>query len=218
MSTIQADKICLSKGPLNGLDKVLGRIYFYKKDKKQSADPVFLQLQPVQGGLRDFLTSSVNSTVVDIQMLGPSRISMFDDLTYCWILERPPAFDSTSPSLLPLPYCSLKVAAAEWRNFVNVVRYSAEDYESSIESLSFSFADTQKLQTYLRYLQSWRRRCRGSVSKTSSIAKFVDSPSIVSSDPEVWTLMACDYEDIAIDTQIYGRHLEVISPYTTSIV
>jgi heme exporter protein D len=186
--------------------------------KNQTAGPIALQLQLFQGGFEDFLNLPSHSKEDVSQAPGPDRLSMLDDLIYYWITEQPSVFNRASPSLLSMSYYPLKIAAAEWKNFEKLMKYSAEDYESSIEALQFSFTDIGRLETFIRYLQGWRRRSREAASKVSSLTSFIKFHNANSSYSEVWASVAQDYENIDGYIDSYGRRLEAMGPVVTSLV
>jgi hypothetical protein len=186
--------------------------------KNQTVGPITLQPHLFQGGFEDFLSSPSYSKEDVGQTPGPDRLSMLDDLIYYWMTERPSVFNRASPSLLSMSYYPLKIAAAEWKNFVSFMHYSVEDYESSVEALQLSLTNIGKLETYLRHQQSWRRRSREAASKVSSLASFVKSHNANSSYSEVWASVAQDYENIYGSIDSFGRRLEAMGPVVTSLV
>jgi hypothetical protein len=84
----------------------------------------------------------------------PGRLSMLDDLIYYWTQELPKVFNPSRPCLHSLSYFPLKIAAAEWMNFSNYMRYSIENYEYSLGSISTTLTSLTDLQYDLRYIHS----------------------------------------------------------------
>jgi Mg2+ and Co2+ transporter CorA len=143
---------------------------------------------------------------------------VFDDLIYFWKKERPPVFNPANPTLASLSYYPLKIVAAEWMSFTNLMSYSVEHYECSIEDHTISVTELTKLESYSRHLQSWRRCSVTSASIVRSLASFVKSGSIDLPGPEIWTSLVHDYEYIAATIDSYGRRLEAMTPVITSFI
>jgi Mg2+ and Co2+ transporter CorA len=151
-------------------------------------------------------------------MTSPGRLSLFDDLIYYWTKERPPVFNPASLTLASLSYYPLKIVAAEWMSYINLLAYSVENYECSIEGLPISATELPKLESYIRHLQSWRRRSMASARNVRSLASFVESDGTDLPGPEIWASLVRDYEHIAANIDSYGRRLEAMTPVITSFI
>lgn len=101
-----------------------------KTTYRSSEKEMTLESQPFQGGYEDFLQ---RPSVSDNDPSGPARSSLLEDLVYYWIRERPPTFNPTNPDLLSLAYYPLKIVAAEWVCYVEVLRHRIKQYEYSTE-------------------------------------------------------------------------------------
>src|SRR5271155_2707784 len=99
----------------------------------------------------------------------------------------------------------MKIAAAEWVSYIHLLAYSVEHYECSIEDRSISAAELPKLESYIRNLQSWRRRSTASASKVRSLASFVKSGSTDLLGSEIWASLVRDYEHIAANIDSLSR-------------
>jgi hypothetical protein len=199
------------------VDPPLRTTFFADEEgRKEKMLPFILQPRLFQGGFEDFLSPSTYSTTH--QMTSPSRLSLFDDLIYYWTKERPPVFNPASPTLASLSYYPLKIAAAEWMSYICLLAYSVEHLECSIEDRSISAAELPKLESYIRHLQSWRRRSTTSASKVRSLAGFVKSGGTDSQGSEIWASLVRDYEHIAARIDSLGRRLEALTPVVTSFI
>lgn len=187
-----------------------------EREKEEKTIPFILQPRLFQGGFEDFLSPHTYSSIH--QMTSPGRLSLFDDLIYYWTKERPPVFNPASPTLASLSYYPLKIVAAEWASYINLLAYSVEHYECSIEDLPISATELAKLESYIRHLQSWRRRSMTSASKVRSLASFVKSGSTGLPGPEIWASLVRDYEHIAAKIDSFGRRLEALTPVVTSFI
>src|SRR5436190_12806385 len=119
--------------------------------KQKEAQIGQCEIKHFRGGYVDFHNPTPQSR-------GPPRTSMLDDLVHNLITKWPPNFNLESPDLPTLCYYPLKIAAAEWRNFIDAMEYCVEGSEYSTESRSLT--DAASLEPSLRYLLIWRRRSR----------------------------------------------------------
>src|SRR5262245_23759195 len=78
-------------------------------------------------GCEEDLTDRV--PVTGPEECGPMLNSLIENLTTIW----PPDFNLHSPDLHSLCYYPLKIAAAEWMNFVSAMEYAVEGYEYLFE-------------------------------------------------------------------------------------
>jgi hypothetical protein len=176
---------------------------------------VTLESQPFQGGFEDFLQ---RPSYFEDDVPGPERSSLLDDLMFYWAKELPPAFDAQSPTLLELAYYPLKIVAAEWVVYVEVMHNSIQ-YEYSTETFSKN-RGLEKLDSDLYSLQVWGVRIIQTMHKLDSVIRFVKSRTAMDSkDPkeEPYGLLVRDYEHIASMVRIRGRRLENTVPIVTSV-
>jgi hypothetical protein len=199
------------------VDPPLGNTFFTDETgRKEKMTPFILQPRLFQGGFEDFLSPPTYSSIH--QMTSPGRLSMFGDLIYYWTKERPPVFNPASLTLASLSYYPLKIVAAEWVSYSKLLAYSVEHYECYIEGLPISVIELTNLESFIRHLQSWRRRAMTSASKVRSLASFVRSGSTNLPGPQIWASLVRDYEHIAAHIDSCSHRLEAVTPVVTSLI
>jgi hypothetical protein len=176
---------------------------------------ITLRSQPFQGGYEDFLDPpSFSSQVVDD---GPQRRSLLEDLVYYWEKHTPSRFNAQTPDLLSLAYYPLRIVAAEWASYIEVMKHSIKQYEYSTDSILEIQAFT-KLESDLLALQVWGRRCLQTLQKIRSVIKFVKTCKSKEPKNDAFEMIVEDYEHLAALADTYGRRLETMVPVVTSLV
>lgn len=173
-----------------------------------------LPSQPFQGGYEDF---SERSSFFEDDARYPERQSLLEDLVYFWEKTLPPAFDSKQPSLLSLTYYPLKIVAAEWVSYVEMMSHSIKQYEYTTQS-HFKKHGLIRLDSDLRSLEVWGRRCLRTSSKLRFALQFLRHRTGDSPELEAYALLIQDFELIADFVDKYGRRLESMVPVVTSIL
>lgn len=169
------------------------------------------------GGYEDFLDPP--SADSDFRFKGgPERKCLFDDLLYYWSRECPIPFDLQDPPLLHLAYYPLRIIAAEWISYLTVMHHTVKEYEYTVEDLPTLFQQLDRLNSDLRALQSWRRRCSSSQQKIRSVARFIRHFEKPATQWTHWNLIAQDYEQLAISVGDFGHQFERMLPVVTSMV
>jgi hypothetical protein len=173
-----------------------------------------LPSRPFQGGYEDF---SARPSFFEADSGCPGRISLLEDLVYYWEKERPPAFQPEQPTLLSLAYYPLKIAAGEWVGYVAVMSNSIKQYEYSTEA-PLEEHSLRKIDSDLRGLEVWGRRCLQTSSKLQSAISFLKYQNKGDTELEQYALLIRDFEHIAALVEAYGRRLEIMVPVVTSIL
>ncbi|KAH6669879.1 hypothetical protein B0J14DRAFT_565652 [Halenospora varia] len=147
----------------------------------------------------------------------PDKRSLLGDLLYFWRKALPPGFDQNDPTVLDLAYYPLKIAAGEWMNYTAVMSNSIKQYEYSTEA-SFLKEGLEKLESDLRSLEVWGRRCIQTTHKLHTVIRFINQRKGDTSNQKVYSTITEDYQYIAEMVEIYGRRLENMIPVLTSVI
>jgi hypothetical protein len=182
----------------------------YTSPEKQ----LVLPSTPFQGGYEDF---SEHPSFFEADSGSPGRVSLLEDLVYYWEKEQPPAFQPDQPTLLSLTYYPLKIAAAEWVCYIAVMSHSIKQFEYSTEA-TFEEHGLRKIDSDLRSLEAWGRRCLQTSSKLQSAITFLKYQTKGATELEDYSLMIRDFENIADLVTTYGRRLEIMVPVVTSVL
>jgi Mg2+ and Co2+ transporter CorA len=132
---------------------------------------------------------------------------MQQDLAHYLETEWPRNLNLDFPDLAVLCYYPLKIAEAEWMNFIDAMEYCVEGCEYRTES--HFLKDTASLDSRLRSLLSWRRRSRDMTAIVRSTKEFIQQPH--SSRCNAWDELESDYEHIAQDLDRLGSRFEALS-------
>lgn len=178
-------------------------------------------------GYEDFLDPPEVFTASEDAWAPPSRLGMFEDLTYYWSRKWPADFDPANPTLLSLCFHPLKIIAAEWMNVLAVMNYHIKRYEYSIEGQKTIDQDLDRLNTDLNSLQRWKRRNLSSQQKIGAIRRFVDShvrqvagnqTAMLQGDSMNSRCLVGDFEYLTASLNQYSERLESMLPVVMSLV
>lgn len=168
-----------------------------------------------QGGFEDFIGHASYGAHETSRL---QRSSLLDDLIHYWKIERPPAFNSLNPTLFSLTYYPLKIIAAEWVIYVEIMSNSVKTYEYSL-GMPADLWNLSKLDSDLSSLQVWGRRCMQTTYKLNLILQFLrTSTDTPRPNMERYALLIEDYEYLRAMVHLYGNRLESMVPVVTSIV
>jgi len=176
-----------------------------------------IQSRPFQGGFEDFL-SGPSAPNDGNPNAGPTRRSLLEDLVFYWNDSRPPAFDVIHPTLFSLSYYPLRIIAAEWQVYLEVMYHSTKHYEYSSSNHPHALAQLATLSSDLSALQKWARRCMATSHKIQRVIGFLKNRSIDDRDADARDLLIEDYEYIASTLAEYGHRLDAMVPIVTVMI
>lgn len=143
---------------------------------------------------------------------------MADDLINYWSLSLPPQMETARPSVLSIAYYPLRIIAAEWIKYVEIMRQSVKQYEYQINNIPNLAKMLERFDSDLKALQSWRRRTISTRHKLDSIIHFVTMARHGSVDDETADLLLRDYRHLEAAVARHGQLLEMMLPVLTSLV
>jgi hypothetical protein len=194
------------------IDPPLGETHFSLGHKDDVAHKVHLNLRPFLGTYEDFTEppkfSDDWSNLTSQPPAGP-----LEDIIQYWERNSPAHFDAEDPTLRSLAYYPLRIVAAEWVKYVEVMQHCMKLYEYKGNALP----DLDKFNMDLRELQGWRLRSLNSQQKVGSILRKLKSDYLGKSDALTDPLVE-DYEVISNNIQSAGARLENMLPVVTSLV
>jgi Mg2+ and Co2+ transporter CorA len=132
-----------------------------------------------------------------------------------WEQNIPACFDPENPTIQSLAYYPLRIVAAEWVKYVDVMHTCIKQLEYQGNQLP----DLTKFNMDLHELQAWRRRSMRSQEKIQAIIRRLTLHD--SSDSNHLATMEALIEDFMIissNIKIAGRRLESMLPVVTSLV
>jgi hypothetical protein len=194
------------------VDPPLGETHFQSGYKDDVAHRVRLNLRPFLGTYEDFREPPKFSEDWSDLTAQPPAGPLEDVLQY-WERNVPAQFDARNPTLRSLAYYPLRIVAAEWVKYVEVMQHCIKLYEYKGNELP----DLDKFNKDLRELQGWRLRTLNSQQKVGSVIRKLKSLSFGEGDTMTDPLLE-DYEVINSNIQGAGARLENMLPVVTSLV
>lgn len=182
-----------------------------------SLTTVKLQVRPFQGGYEnlDCGTSFIESGLSES---GAEGRSLLEDLIFYWGNREPPGFDVNRPTLVSLSFLPLKVVAAEWMMYLEVMFHSTKQHEYPPNSVPAASRQISLLNTDLSTLQAWARRSMATSSKIHDVIRLLEHQRSQDHDIQCCTLLIEDYEYIASRVDTYSHRLEAMVPTVTSLI
>lgn len=198
------------------VDVSFNQSYILRHRDDNGTRRVTLQARLFQGGFEDFLSGTfLDSPVPDF---GPGRRSLLEDTIFYWSNGLPQEFDVKSPTLVSLSYYPLKIIAAEWMTYLEVIYHSTKQYEYVLNAIHAPMEQMAILHTDLSALQKWTRRNMATSHKLRYVISSLKHRGDKARDMESCTQLIEDFEHIASMTDIFNHRLEATVPIVTSMI
>ncbi|KAG9230358.1 hypothetical protein BJ875DRAFT_445102 [Amylocarpus encephaloides] len=181
---------------------------------QRSSEQVALHSDLLQGEYEEFLKPG---SFFQEQAIAPGRLSHFKDLVYYWTRKLPPSFDKSDPSLLLLSYYPLRIVAAEWTKYMELLNRTVRQYEYSSAK---DPAENQRLGIIgddLRSMLVWTRRCTQCLRKLRYAVLFIQLRSLGTVNND-YNLLGDDYKHLAGMVEAYRGSLDTKMQVVTSMV
>lgn len=200
------------------VDRSLNNMYTPSNSHENNEMPfIKAQAKPFQGGYEDFLSGPLDKEGLE-PTTGPQRSSLLDDLIFFWSNKLPPNFDVLKPTLLSLSYFPLKIVAAEYMSYLEVMYHSIQGFGYSPSNQLSEIEQVTTLKRNIFTLQAWSRRGIATSEKIRYILEFLEQHNESSCPDDSNTLLIEDYKYIALRVEIHSRQLESMVPATTSLI
>lgn len=173
-----------------------------------------VQARLFQGGFEDFLSGTFLDNPAPES--GPGRRSLLEDIRFYWSSGQPQGFDVNRPTLTSLSYYPLKIIAADWMTYLEVMYHSTKQYEYVPNANHGPMKQMEKLYADLSALQKWSRRNMATSHKLRYVIGFLKHRGKKDQDMESCIQLIEDYEHIASTIDMYNRRLEATAPIVTS--
>ena len=199
------------------VDPPISNSYVLQERDCQTSSILPLQTRLFQGGFEDFLCNSSFSENMDHET-GPPRCSPMESCIFYWTTKRPQGFDFTCPSLFCVSYYPLKIIAAEWMTYLELMYHSIKQYEYSPSNIRPAMEQIALLNADIYALQQWSRRCTATAQKMRYVIGFLRYREIRHEDTEDSLLLMEDYKQIALSIDAYNHRLEALMTIATSLI
>jgi hypothetical protein len=198
------------------VDPPLGNVHFQYGHKDSDAHRVELDLRPFLGTYEDF-TEPPKFSEDWTYLIDKPRRSLLDDIVGYWNCDVPAGFTPENPTLQSLAYYPLRIVAAEWVKYVEVMQHCIKLYQYNDTHVP----TLDKINHDLRELQGWRLRSLNSQQKVGSVIRKIKAHN--ATEPDAGSRAAMepiieDYEVILNNMQTAGARLENMLPVVTSLV
>ena len=154
------------------VDPPIGSSYLSKNRDKQGFTALNLQTRLFQRGFEDFLSNSLSSGDADAED-GPPRSFPLESFVFYWNIRQPKGFAIKNPTLLSLSYYPLKVIAAEWMTYLELMYHSIKLYEYFPGNVQLAMGQIDILTADIHALQQWTRRCMATAHKIHYVIDFL---------------------------------------------
>lgn len=198
------------------VDISLDHSFIVKSQDYPGTKEVALQSSLFQGGFENFLPDTFLHD--NVLTSGNWHRSLFEGIDFFWKNEQPQEFDTKNPSLISLSYYPLKVVAAEWMTYLQVMYHSTKEYEYVPNAVSGPMEQLEILNNDLSALQRWNRRNMATAYKLRYVNAFLKSCCDHHRNICSCTGLMDDYEHIASMVDSYNRRLEITVPIVTSLI
>ena len=176
-----------------------------------------LQTQLFQGGFQDFLTGPSFAEKVD-SASGPIRSSPLESVVFYCGVEQSQGFDRNCPTLFSISNYPLRIIAAEWITYLELMYHSIKQYEYSPNNAVAAIAQIANLNADIYALQQWTRRCTATAKKIHYAVDFLSHRVTKDDDMEHSALLVEDYKYIALSIDSYGRRVDTLVSVATSLI
>jgi len=198
------------------VDPPLGPVHFQHGHKDSEAHKVRLEIQPFLGPYEDF-TDPPKFSEDWSSLLDNSRRSVFEDIIGYWERNTPDAFNPDDPTLQSLAYYPLRIVAAEWVKYVEVMQHCIKLYQYDDKQAP----TLDKINHDIRELQGWRLRSLNSQHKLQTVLRKLKTHQEIQWHPKTDELMQPvieDYEVVLENIKAAAMRLENTLPVVTSLV
>ena len=199
------------------VDPPLSQSYVLEDSDCQTSSILPLQGWLFQGGYEDVLCNSSFSDNMDHET-GPLRYSPLESFIFYLSMKQPPGFDVNCPTLFCMSYYLLKMIAAEWMTYLELMYHSIKQYEYSPRNPQPAMEQIALLNADIYALQQWARRCAATAQKIRYVIDFLRYRVIRDEDIEHSLLLTEDYKQIALRIDAYNHRVEALVSNATSLV
>lgn len=183
----------------------------------EKSNTVTLQTRLFQGGFQDFISGPSFADNIDVEV-GPIRSSPLDSLVFYWGLEQPQGYNLNSPTLFSMSNYPLRMIAAEWMTYLELMYHSIKQYEYSPNNAVAAIGQIAILNADIYALQQWTRRCTATAQKIHYTIDFLRHRMTKDDDMEYSALLTKDYKHIASGIDTYTRRLDTLVSVATSLI
>ena len=181
------------------------------------ASNITLQTRLFQEGFQDFLPGPSFPDNIDLES-GPDRACPLESLLFYWDSGRPQGFDLNCPTLFTFSSYPLRMIAAEWMTYLELMFHSIKQFEYTPNTALAAIGQIEILNADIYALQQWARRSIATAHKIRYTIDFLKYRMTKEDDLEHSALLTEDYKHISLSIETYSRRLEALVSIATSLI
>ncbi|KAL8953332.1 MAG: hypothetical protein Q9222_000794 [Ikaeria aurantiellina] len=139
-------------------------------------------------------------------------------MAFYFTWKWPPYFNLQRPSLVSVAYYPLKIIAAEWMIYLEVVHRLVKKYEYRPDSFPLALEQILLLNADLYALQRWSRQNMGTSHKIRYVITFLKEQSSKDDNTEPSASLIEDYEHIVSCIDVYNHRIELTVSIVASLI
>ncbi|KAL8712684.1 MAG: hypothetical protein Q9220_003216 [cf. Caloplaca sp. 1 TL-2023] len=199
------------------VDPPISNSYLRKHSDDDNRHKFSIQSRLFQGGLEDFRSGpSFHDSEDPETQLGPN--STLENIAFYLAREWPPNMDLQQPSLASVAYYPLKIIAAEWMIYLEVVHRLVKKYEYRPDSFPLALEQVSILNADLYALQRWSRQNMGTAHKIRSVITFLKHQKSKDDPTKSNVSLTEDYEHILSCIDVYNHRIELTVSIVASLI
>lgn len=136
-----------------------------------------------------------------------AEVSVLEELLDSWE-SATHHFSQTSLSLKELSYHPLRLIAAEWVNYIEVIRVSLRNNSSPPSGIASSAGDLERFQGALISASSWPRRVASSTVSLRRSTLFIKQHSQPEDKSTYWEALQDDYDYLSASLIEQGKQMQ----------
>ena len=198
------------------IDRPINDSFIQKFGRDQSLK-VSLQTRLIKGGPQD-----ISPKPASCDSLGPqsafSSASPLEILLSCWEADPPWRKSSTDGTILELAYHPLRMVAADWMIYLEVVFLNIKLFEYSSRIVPAALERIAVLHADISTLQAWLRRCMSTTQKIRYVLRTLRCHAPKDTKESDCAALIEDYEEISSLVETYNHRLETTISVATSLI
>ena len=170
-----------------------------------------------KGGFQDIRPISATFTPDEAEMESLQG-SPLETLLSCWKHDKPWESNANGPLLFSLAHHPLRMVAAEWMIYLELMFHSIKQYEYRPDTMPVALDHITALHADIHSLQRWLRRSMSTSQKIRYVIRFLRRSASPGSSKYASTSLIEDYEEIASMIDSYTHRLETTISVATSLI
>ena len=199
------------------IDPPINNRYLVRHGRDAKSENIVLQTRLFQRGPQNICPgpSFLGNTNSEVK---PASTSLLDAFISHWTHSRPPGFDQDSITSFIISYVPLRIIAADWMLYLELMYHSVKHYEYSADSVLAALEEIEKLNADIHALQQWVRRGLATSNKIRYVLRFLQHRKHeVDGDTDPGALLVEDYEHLVSGVGTHYQRLDALVSVATCL-